>query len=385
MKAVAKPIAGMAILSLLVIAGGSSVCCAAKSPQAEGNSHTAQQKLSEIVQQVVDQHELPGMMGAIVRDGKLIARAAHGVRNLDHPDIPWAVDDKGHLGSCSKAFTATLAGLLVESGAMAWDDTIAGRVPQMADKIDPAFHEITLWQLLTHTGGVQPNGKYWTAGGIGTPENRRQIVTAGLETRDDHLNTGEYLYSNLGYVVAAVMMESATEKSWEELIQQKIFAPLELTNAGFGPPSTEDQVDQPWGHVERDGTLVPTRHDNPPSMGPAGTIHASLNDWAKFVSIHMDSRYMKRGLMTEKTRRFLHTPPGTSDSNARRYAGGWIVVDLPQGGYELQHQGSNTYWLATAIVQPDNGVAILLVSNKQLQPSLPAHADAIRQIRKMLE
>ncbi len=340
-------------------------------------------ELQTIVDDVVDRYQLPGMLAAVMKDRKIVAQVASGVRNVRHPDVPLTIHDTGHLGSCSKALTATLAGILVDNGMLDWQDTVADRLPRLADEIDPVYRDVTLWQLLTHTAGVAANGPAWSGGGVATPENRQRIVAKGLKTKPSELMVGKYAYSNLGYLVAAAMMESATAQTWEQLVTEKLFEPLEMTSAGFGPPATGDQIDQPWGHFLRGKVPVPTSRDNPPAMGPAGTIHANLADWARFVSLHMAAGNDEASLIHDQTRRFLHTPPETSGAN--RYSGGWIVVKLASGGYELQHEGSNTFWLASVVLQPESGSAILLITNHALQPALPANHEAIRRIRRLVQ
>ena len=58
---------------------------------------------------------------------------------------------------------------------------------------------------------------------------------------------GDFLYSNLSYALAGAMAERLTGKSWETLMQERLFVPLGITTAGYGPPGTPGQVDQPWG------------------------------------------------------------------------------------------------------------------------------------------
>ena len=69
--------------------------------------------------------------------------------------------------------------------------------------------------------------------------------------------------------------------------QARLFAPLGMERAGFGPPGDAARVDQPWGHRRQGEKTVPLFFDNPSSLGPAGTVHASLEDWAKFAALHL--------------------------------------------------------------------------------------------------
>ncbi len=58
---------------------------------------------------------------------------------------------------------------------------------------------------------------------------------------------GGYEYSNVGYAIAALMLETKTGKSWEDLMEERIQAAQDDVG-GLCPPGTASKVDQPWGH-----------------------------------------------------------------------------------------------------------------------------------------
>ena len=74
------------------------------------------------------------------------------------------------------------------------------------------------------------------------------------------------IYSNQGYAIVGAMLEKITGQDYETLMTEKLFKPLHMDTAGFGPPGTTDKVDQPWGHVHKLFMTIPdaggqsTRH-----------------------------------------------------------------------------------------------------------------------------
>ena len=68
------------------------------------------------------QHNLPALAAAAVVDGQIVAAGAVGTRRAGN-DVPVTLDDRFHIGSCTKAMTALLAGILVEAGKLRWDST----------------------------------------------------------------------------------------------------------------------------------------------------------------------------------------------------------------------------------------------------------------------
>jgi CubicO group peptidase (beta-lactamase class C family) len=156
-----------------------------------------------------------------------------------------------------------------------------------------------------------------------------------------------------------------TGKSWEDLMRDELFTPLGMTTAGFGPPGTAAAVDQPWGHHVVGATWMPIRPgpdaDNPAVIGPAGTVHCSLADWAKYAAFHLRGARGKEPRLPAEVFRKLHTPlPGDNPD----YAFGWIVTDRDwAGGAALTHAGSNTMWFAMIWLAPKRDLAYLAATN----------------------
>jgi CubicO group peptidase (beta-lactamase class C family) len=100
--------------------------------------------------------DVPGLAMAVVTSHGLQSVGAVGVRRRG-TEIPVTLADRWHLGSDTKAMTATLIARLVERGQLRWDTTMAEFFPEWADAMDPAFRKVTLPQLLSHRAGLPAN------------------------------------------------------------------------------------------------------------------------------------------------------------------------------------------------------------------------------------
>jgi CubicO group peptidase (beta-lactamase class C family) len=134
-----------------------------------------------------------------------------------------------------------------------------------------------------------------------------------------------------------------------------------MITAGFGAPGSASDVSEPYGHSDASGTRVASKGDNTPALGPAGTVHASLADWAKFIRLHIDGSEGSLTLAPATLAR-LHTQYPPTPMYPNRYGYGWIMFD-DSGGVGLGHDGSNTLWYCSCQVLPAQGVAFLAVSN----------------------
>ena len=305
----------------------------------------------------------PGLLAAVIDEDGVRAIGAAGVRKRGSPE-KITVNDLVHIGSNTKAMTSTMLAVLVEDGVFShdWETTIADVFPELLEEIHADYHDVDLFQLVRMTGGIKSNAADWSA-----HQDEPDIIERRYAILRDNLAeapagpAGEFLYSNLGYMVAAAMAESLTEKSWETLMEEYLFAPLGITMAGFGPPNTPDTVDQPWGHYWSGWfALTPSQYDNPEAAGPSGRVHISIEDWAKFIALWFTDQtpaILDRTVLDE-----LLVPDSGSDLGD--YAAGWSIQEREwAGGTALDHDGSNGAWRTTLWISPDRGIAYLAAAN----------------------
>ena len=305
----------------------------------------------------VAQGKSPALFAAVIDEQGIRAVGAAGVRRRGLPHEV-TVDDLIHIASNGKAMTTTMLAVLVEDGVFpdGWATTIADVFPELVGHIHPDYEDVELFELVRMTGGL-PNPILSAHLDVADIIERRYAILRDELMEPPVGPVGEFSYSNLGYVAAGAMAEELTGQSWETLMEDHLFAPLGITSVGFGPPGTIGAVDQPWGH-ERDsaGQWTPVQRDNPEAGGPAGTMHISIEDWAKFIALWFSSQtpaILDRAAFDE----LLVT-------DSEEYAAGWVVVPRDWAeGMALTHQGTNLTWSTWLWVAPDRGIAYLAAAN----------------------
>ncbi len=366
--------------------GGLGVAAGVK--RAQNETRDAVQKLGRpelkdlrgLLEPIRLKHNLPALGGAIVTSQGLQAIGVVGVRKAG-TDVAATVDDEWHLGSDTKAVTAYLIAALVEQGKLKWDTTIGETFPDLAAAASAEFRKITLRELLSHRSGL-PANMPWGLIPRSLPirEQRLAAIKAASSAKLGSEPGIKFLYSNLGYVIAGAMAEQAAGATWEELMKKYVFEPLGMTSAGFGGVGTPGQLDQPWGHG---ATGKPVKDygpeaDNPPVVGPAGTVHCSLSDWAKFIADFLRGARGEKALLNPAIYEMLGTPLYGGD-----YALGWLVADRDWGGGKvLTHTGSNTMNLAVAWLAPLRDFAVLVVTNQGPPASVKACDEAASALIK---
>jgi len=115
----------------------------------------------------------------------------------------------------------------------------------------PKYETITIQQLLSHRAGLPKNfAAELDENRTYTPKSGRLVY---LEQIVQHklINPPEkvMLYSNAGYTLAGVMIEKITQQTFRDVMEEKVFRPLNLSTAGYGAPADSEPLSQPWGHI----------------------------------------------------------------------------------------------------------------------------------------
>jgi CubicO group peptidase (beta-lactamase class C family) len=288
-----------------------------QTPQAQLVDRTPDVSLDPVLQPYLARYDLPAVAAAVVRNGTVVAAGAVGTRRAG-TDSPVTVNDRFHIGSDTKAMTALLAATFVEEGRLRWDSKVGEVFPELAATMDAGLRRVTLEQLLSHTSGIPSDNE--TFGRLldqsftqeGNLDELRYWLVKEWSRQPLQSEPGtQFAYSNMGYTMAGAMLERVAGKTWEELVVTRIFEPLSLRSAGFGPQASLGRVDAPLGHVARsDGTLKPMlagpNGDNPVIIGPAGTVHLSLLDFAAWAGWNAGEGRRGPALVRPETLRKLH-------------------------------------------------------------------------------
>lgn len=328
-------------------------------------------------------YELPAVAAAVVKKGVVVFSAAVGTRRAGF-EIPVTPSDRFHIGSDGKAMTALVAATLVEQGRIRFESTVAEVFPELAERMDPRFAKITLEALLSHTSGLASDDEDFEelleAAALrrgNLDEVRAWIVEERAPLALEAEPRSRFAYSNLGYVIAGAMLERVSGKTFEELVVERVFTPLGLDSAGFGSAARVGRTDAPLGHLDAFGkrvaVLAGPSADNPPVLGPAGTIHLSLLDFAHWAGWNAGAGRRGPALVAPEMLARLQRPvvrmpekPGAAPGTPSRggYGLGWgeIEVDWAAGPF-LFHGGSNVLNLAHIWVRPASDFAMVLVTN----------------------
>jgi len=306
-------------------------------------------------------YHLPALELCVINADGIVEAASGGVRKAEGRA---AVEESDlfHLGSMTKAMTATMLSTLVHEGKLSWDMTMAEAFPAIASVMDSRYRDVTLEQLLTHTSGLAgyTTDREWATipPFTGTPAQQRQAFAHMLLTRPPFGPAGIYRYSNAGYAVAAAIAERVTGKTWEQLMQQRVFGPLKI-RAAYGWPLLSGDG-EPWGHRIKNGVVTPHNPSDhyrvPTVLAPAGDVSMSILDYSVFARLHLAGlENIDGSVLSAAEIQRLHQP-------VLKYSSGWHE-ELIDGVPTSWHRGTCDTFDTFVLLQPSRHIGVVIFTN----------------------
>ena len=343
------------------------------------------QSLSTDLSSIRSQYGVPSITAATMKNGKVDSVATVGTRAAGS-SVAATTSDKYLIGSATKAMTSTLAARLIEKGYFKWTSTVRDFFPGLKGYAAKRYGSVTLEQLLANRSGLPQDPTGAQTVGLAIDSG------TGMKVRNDFLPTllklkpvvtpGDYSYSNVGYIVAGTMMETAMKESYEAMMTRLVFKPLGMTSASFGWPGSSSTIDQPRATSAGGTSKAPNAIDKfPAAFDPSGGVATNITDWSKFIGVQL-GQVPKKFLTTDSIKTLRRPFGGGSGST---YALGWNIVD---SGFQdftlLQHDGTDGYWYASVLASTDTDKAVLVLTNRGGAAGAGAAHAAIKKLGNKL-
>ncbi len=231
---------------------------------------------------------VPALAAAVVRDGKIVAMAVSGVREVGKPE-PVTLADRWVVGSCTKPMTRLLLSRLVQAGKLRFDQPLPEAFPGVAMQV--AYQKATVADLVRHTAGIPPYTRITPQLTPivfelkGEPRSVRDRFAAHVLMEAPAGERGRFLYSNAGFSLVGNLAERVAGKPWEALMAQEVFGPLGMSSAVIGLAAGQAAGPMPAGHEREGESFAPARF-MPPLGGlfaPAGGVVLTIEDFARFA------------------------------------------------------------------------------------------------------
>lgn len=328
----------------------------------QGSRYGTWNTAKQLLENIVATESIPGISLVTISNGRIDHSAVAGIREVGQAS-PIGKNDRFHIGSITKSMTATLVGKLIEDKQLDFQTKLHEVFPEM-DML-PAYRQVSIRQLLDHQGGIpaylmtseEEESKLLAL--PGSPAEQRLAFVDMVLKEKANAQVGTFSYSNAGYTILASICEQISAESWEQLLEKHIFTPLKMKNSGIGWPNTHDP-NQPIGHFGPAKTAKAQGADYflGAYLDPAGDIHCSMKDLAKFLLAHMKGMNGENSLLKAETIQALH-----SSEDGEIYAGGWMIRKTKEGQLIYEHSGSAGTFMAYAGFDPETQNGWVMAAN----------------------
>lgn len=341
-------------------------------------------QLSQRIEEERRAWDVPGMAVAVVKDGKVLLASGYG-----HLQDNLTEEVNEHtlfaIASNTKAFVSAAIAMLVEEGAIRWDDPVRRYLPDF-EMGDPCVSSLmTIKDLLCHRSGLGTfsGDVIWYKSTFTAAEAVKRIsaVPPAFQFRNG------YGYSNLMFITAGEVIRAVTGLSWAEFVESRIFNPLDMTRTLTSVSQLGEQTNVASPHKPDGETHIPIPWVNWDNMGAAGGIISSVNDLSKWMILQLQGGVSVTGdtLFQSTSQDVMWTPHNsfTVSSGARNffpgrhfsaYGLGWSLADY-QGRMLVSHGGGYDGMYSRVLLVPDEqlGIAILTNSMKGISTWLGYH------------
>ncbi len=324
--------------------------------------------LDAYIEKSIKEWGIPGLAIAIVKGDSIVYAKGFGVRALGKPE-PVTERTLFAIGSNTKSFTGALAGMMVDEGTMKFDDPITKYLPWF-QLYDPyVTREFTLRDAMNHRSGLGRRGDLlWLMGGYGRDEllHRVRYLKPNTSFRS------QFGYQNMMFLSAGQAIAAAAGKSWDELVKERIFAPLGMTASVTGTNDLPSNGDVATPHSQRGGQRAVIPRRNIDNVAPAGSIYSNVVDMTAWMRLFMGKgSYRGKQILKPETLAELTSPQTIAglpidtlfpSTHFVMYGFGWVQQDY-LGRKVLWHSGGIDGMLSWMYLVPEEKLAVMILTN----------------------
>jgi len=333
-----------------------------RNPYLENFLHDYQQFLQESLIET----GVPGAAVAIIMDSTVVFLKGYGVRSTKTNDSV-DINTVFRLGSVSKGFASLLTGIEVQDSILEWDDNVVQYLPEFSLHSKEQTLHLTIRHILSHTTGLP----YHAYTNLVESGKDLEALLGRLESVQLIAKEGEvYSYQNVAYSLIAEILRAATGKSYEQLMQERIFTPLRMNTASVTYSGITENPNVALPHVYHRNGWTPVKiTDRYYNVAPAGGVNASIADMAEWLQALLGFREntISRKTLDEVFHPIIRTPVRRYFSHWPRgkkafYAMGWRVLQYGSDTV-IYHGGSVNGYRSEIALNQARGVGICVLTN----------------------
>lgn len=323
------------------------------------------------LEQILKDRKAAGFAVAVVKKDSIIYARGFGYRDFENK-LPVTPHTLFAIGSCTKAFTASLLALMKEEGRLDYDKPVRDYLPGLKFYNDDLNRGVTVRDAIVHRTGLPRHDFSWY---LFSTDSRDELIKR-IEFMEPTAPLRQtWQYNNFMYLVQGVIAEKNYGKTWEELVRQKFFIPLNMKRSNTSVTALSGDNDAALGYtLKSDSIISKTDYYNINAMGPAGSINSSVLEMANWLKVWINKgKFNGKEVLPESyineaiSSQMVVSPgyPGTEspDLHVSNYGFGWSVSSY-RGHYRVDHGGNIDGFSANTAFFPTDSIGIVVLTNQ---------------------
>lgn len=319
---------------------------------------------------VLKDWKVAGFAVAVVEKNKIVYSKGFGYRDIDKK-LPVTTNTLFAIGSCTKAFTSTLLGLLQKDNKLDLDKPVRDYLPDLKFFNDNMNAHITAKDMMSHRTGLPRHDLSWYF----FPTTRDSLIQR-IRHQEPTADIREmYQYNNFMFLAQGVLAEKLYQRKWEQLIKEKIFDSLNMTQTNFSVKDMEKSSDASIGYdVEKDSIIKRLDYYNIDAMGPAGSINSNVTEMSNWVMTWIQGgkfngkqvvplSYLQQAMSSQMVAGGATPDKENPDIHLSTYGFGWSISSY-RSHYRVQHGGNIDGFSANVTFYPSDSLGIVILVNQ---------------------
>ena len=347
--------------------------------------------IDTLLERILKDRNAAGFAVAVIKKDKIIYAKGFGYRDYEKK-IPVTPNTLFAIGSCTKAFTSSLLGLLNKENKLDYDKPARDYLPELQFFNNEMNNGVTVRDMMCHRTGLPRHDFSWYLFNSDSRDSLLQRIRYHEPTAPLRQT---WQYNNFMFLAQGMIAEKLSGKSWEKNIKEKIFTPLGMTNSNFSVTDLAKAPDASLGYtLYKDSLIYPTDYYNINAMGPAGSINSSVNEMSNWVMTWINSgkfngkeilpaSYTKEAMSSQMVMSSGMPDPEIPDAHLANYGYGWMISSY-RGHYRVEHGGNIDGFSASTSFYPNDsiGIVVLVNQNASAVPGLVRNSIADRLLNE---
>jgi CubicO group peptidase (beta-lactamase class C family) len=329
--------------------------------------------IDTFINRILKEWSAAGVTVAVVEKNKVIMTRGFGYKDYENK-VPVTENTLFAIGSCTKAFTSSLLAFPMKDGKLDLDKPVTQYLPELRFIDDELNNNVTARDMMSHRTGLPRHDLAW----YGSSTKRDSLVYMIRYFEKTAPLRRAWQYNNFMFVTQGVLAEKLSSKSWETLVREQLFTPLNMASSNTSITDHVKATDYSFGYNEKDGAVTRMKFMNIDGIGPAGSINSTAKDMANWVMMWVNGgkfngkeilppAYYIQAVSSQMVIGAGLPSKEQPDVFFSNYGFAWFLANY-RGHYRVDHGGNIDGFSSSTSFYPTDSIGIFVSVNQNGSP-----------------